>query len=70
MPRRWLVTEGELRLGWNVATSVSEWTRFHSLTLVATQEQKTSEGDHYRRVFAEPTIQYTSRPASTKAPTP
>jgi len=34
IPRSWL------RLGWAVATSVSEWKSFHSLTLVATSERK------------------------------
>jgi hypothetical protein len=31
-------TAGELRLDWTVAASVSEWIRFHSLTLAATAE--------------------------------
>jgi hypothetical protein len=42
IPRSWL------RLGWAVATSVSEWKRFHSLTLVATSEMKRTGGDWHR----------------------
>jgi hypothetical protein len=39
IPRNWL------RLGWAVATSVSEWKLFHSLTLVATSERKRTGGE-------------------------
>jgi hypothetical protein len=31
---------GELRLGWAVAASVSEWMSLHSLTLAATSEMR------------------------------
>ena len=40
IPRSWAAAAGELRLGWAVAASVSEWMSLHSLTLVATSEMK------------------------------
>jgi len=43
IPRSRPVTAGRHRLGRGVATSVSEWKRFHSLTLVATRKQKRFE---------------------------
>ena len=45
------IPRSKLRLGSAVATSVSEWKHFHSLTLVATSEMKRTWGEIGTDVF-------------------